>query len=72
MELLESEIQDKIKKLEQELDIYQKDQQKKIEEIMFRTGITTYLAGVNVQVARLQGQIEILKSLIVKDEQKTQ
>jgi hypothetical protein len=69
MELLESEIQDKINKLEQELDIYQKDQQKKIEEFMFRAGLTAYISNVNIQVARLQGQIEILKSLIVKNEQ---
>jgi hypothetical protein len=64
MELLESEIQEKIKKLEQELDIYQKDQQKKIDEFMFTTGLATYISNVNAQVAKLQGKIESLKELI--------
>jgi hypothetical protein len=61
MELLESEIQDRINKLEQELKIYQEDQQKKIEEFMFKSGLSKYISDVNVQVAHLQGKIESLK-----------
>lgn len=66
----DSDILKKIKVIESELDAYQQEEQKKIEEFMFKSGLTAYLSDVNNKVAKMQGKIEALKELLTSDHDK--